>query len=154
MRGSLSVEAALIVVAGVIASSLFAAAIISQIYVFDSATRIASRSVQDRIETAIKPVAVAVNGSCLVVFLKNVGLRSISMSVLNSSDLYIGGSGSCSNYFAYGSWTAVDVDGDNVWSPGETLVITVYNSTDLGSPPFCVRLVLPNGAQGEALLYG
>ncbi|MEM0005392.1 MAG: hypothetical protein QXV81_03070 [Ignisphaera sp.] len=156
-----AVSTAILIVAGVIVATAIVSAIYSQASLMSSAVRIASRISEDRIRTEVRIVHVAVNssvdGGYLLIFIKNIGSRGIAQEEISKSDIYIG-SETCSSMYLYSpeptqnrwSFTIVDSNGDNVWSPGETLIVRVFNSTAI-KPPICTRIVLPNGVGHESL---
>lgn len=157
-----AISTAILIIAGVIVATAIASAIYSQASLMSSAVRIASRISEDRIKTEVRIVHVAINSSGdgvhLLIFIKNTGSRGIAQEEITKSDIYIG-SNTCSNiYFLSNpvqgrpawSYSIIDVNEDGVWSPGETAILRVFNSTAI-NPPICTKIVLPNGAGHEAL---
>lgn len=156
-----AVSTAILIIAGVIVATAIVSAIYSQASLMSSAVRIASRISEDRIRTEIRIVHVAVNSSVdssyLLIFIKNIGSKGIAQEEVIRSDIYIG-SETCSSMYLYSpepiqnrwSFTIADSNGDGVWSPGETLVVRVVNSTAI-KPPICTKIVLPNGVGHEVL---
>lgn len=155
-----AISTAILVVAGVIVATVIASAFYSQIYAVDSFMRIVMKSSEDRVKTNIKIVHASLNTSIdknyLVIFVKNIGLKTISHQEIMMTDLYIG-SGLCntlllydqSNTQGYWEYMLMDLNGDSLWSPSETLIIRIYNTTAFYQP-ICVKIVLPNGVEHEA----
>jgi len=150
------VTTAILVVAGVIVAALVVSAVLSQYYLVDSTIRVASWRLEDRLKTRVDIVHGAIEGNHFVVFAKNTGSRPIAIGEVEASDLYFGRS--CETLYRLGSdpgsWSYEEVEVDGVWRVGETLIIRVYNSTSIGSPPYCVKLVLPNGVSSEGTILG
>lgn len=161
-----SINTAIIVIAGLIVASMVSAALITQIAVLDSSMKIAVRSAQDRLQTSISIVLVSLNTTSIdsqeikyfVIYIKNVGSRSISIQEIQKSDLYIQDS-SKTLYMQYsqdsepGRWSCIEVIPDNSWDVGETIIVKAYNSTSL-IPPIAIRFVLSNGISSEYRYVG
>lgn len=155
---------AILIIAGVIAATMVISAIYSQVYTLDSLVRINTRVHEDIAKTSIKIVHISFNKtvdqSYLVVLIKNTGLRSVTQQELTKTDVYLG-TEACNMLYLYnpsqslGGWNyiLVDLDSDGLWTPGETVVIRVYNKTQLFYP-ICVKVVLPNGVSHEVYTYG
>lgn len=150
------ITTAILVVAGVVVTAMIISTVITQYYIVDSAIRGATRGVEDRVKTRIDVVHGAMEGDHFVVFVKNTGRRPISIEEVERSDLYFGKN--CDTLYKLGSgpntWSYDEVDPDGVWGVGETLILRVYNGTKIGAPPYCVKLVLPNGVSGEGVVIG
>lgn len=158
-----AVSTAILIIAGVIVATAIASAIYSQASLMGSAMRTVLKASEDRIRTEVRIVHLAVNSSGgishLLVFVKNTGSRGVSSAELSRSDMYIGSS-TCSDAYLYSSepvggrptwsFSIIDVDRDGVWSPGETAVVRIFNSTAI-NPPICAKIVLPNGVVHEVL---
>ncbi len=158
-----AISTAILIIAGIIVATAIASTMYSQASLMISAVRIASKISEDRVRTEIKIVHVAINSSenssHLLIFIKNIGSRGITQEEIIKSDIYIG-SDTCSTIYHYSlnpvksrfswSYTIIDINGDGVWSPGETIVLRAFNSTAINQP-ICVKIVLPNGVSHEAL---
>lgn len=155
---------AILIIAGIVIAAALATALMTQSSVVSSAMAAFSRASAERLATRVKIVHVTTNatrswGSHLLIFIKNVGMRGIEASEVARADLYVGGRGVCSALYLYSptgglntwNYRIVDINGDGVWGPGETLVVSLYNSTALVGP-LCAKFVLPNGVGDEALL--
>lgn len=158
------VSTAILVIAGVIAATMVISSIYSQVYTLNSLIRINTRVYEDIAKTSIKIVHTSFNKTAdqnhFVILAKNIGLRSIARQELSKVDVYLG-SKACGMLYSYnpsrplGGWDyiLVDLDSDGLWSPGETVIIRVYNKTQLFYP-ICVKIVLPNGVSHEVYTYG
>jgi archaellin len=161
-----SINTAIIVIAGLIVASMVSAALLTQIAVLDSSMRIAVRSAQDRLQTSISIVLVSLNTTSIdsqttkyfVIYIKNVGGRSISTQEIQKSDLYLQDS-SITLYMLYsqdskpGRWSYIEAISNGSWDVGETIIVKAYNSTSL-IPPVSIRFVLPNGISSEYRYVG
>jgi hypothetical protein len=156
MMVSEGVTTAILVVAGIVIAAMVASTVISQYYMIDSTIRGASRGVEDRLRTRVEVVHGAVEGDHFVVFVKNTGRRVIAVSEVESADVYFGRA--CETLYRLGSgprtWSYEELYADGVWSIGETLILRIYNGTAVGPPPYCVKIVLPNGVVSEGVIVG
>ena len=151
------VSTAILVIAGVIMASIFAAALISQTGAIDSAFKSASQNALNKMKTSIDIIYLTVNGSYFVAYVKNVGQKEISASELNMTDVYLGNDTTLKLYI-YGEsgtdiWNYTETVSDGVWEPGETIVMKIYNSTALEGP-YYIKVVLPNGVSDEDTFTG
>ncbi|MCD6428737.1 MAG: hypothetical protein J7L12_03880 [Desulfurococcales archaeon] len=151
------VSTAILVIAGVLMASAFAVAIISQAGAIDSAFKLASQNVLDKMKTSINIIYLTVNGSYFVAYVKNVGQKSVSASELNMTDVYLGNDTTLKLYVygkaGTGIWNYTETVNDGVWEPGETIVMRIYNSTALEGP-YYIKIVLPNGVSDEDTFAG
>jgi hypothetical protein len=150
------VTTAILVVAGVVIAAMVVSTIISQYYVVDSTIKGASRGLEDRLKTKVEIVHGAVEGDHFVVFTKNTGRRAVAVKEIESMDVYFGRR--CETLYKLGTgpwtWSYEELEGDSVWSIGETLVLRIRNGTTIGPPPYCVKIVLPNGVTSEGVIVG
>jgi len=156
------VNTAILVIAGIIMASMLSTALISQIGIINNVVRMSSREARDRIATSIDIIYVALNTSNsnrhIVVFVKNIGSRDISIDEVIKIDIYVYDTDKLQLYtysqIAYPNhWNFTEIQIDGVWRVGETLIIRIYNATDF-SIPFNIRIVLPNGVQNEYIYSG
>lgn len=158
------IATAILIIAGVIAATMVVSSIYSQVYTLDSLIRVNMRIHEDIAKTSIRIVHTSFNKttdrSYLVVLIKNTGLRSIAQQELTKTDVYLGNetctilySYSPSKSLGYWSYTLIDLNSDELWSPGETVIMRVYNKTVL-LYPICIKIVLPNGVNHEVSTYG
>jgi archaellum component FlaG (FlaF/FlaG flagellin family) len=150
------VTTAILVVAGVVVAAMVASTIISQYYIVDSTVRGANRGLEDRLKTRVEVVHGVFEGDHFIVFAKNTGRRAITVKEVESIDVYFGKN--CETLYRLGSepwtWSYEELNGDNIWSVGETLVLRIRNGTTIGPPPYCVKIVLPNGVTSEGVIVG
>jgi len=151
------ISTAIIMIAGVLVASIFAIAIISQVGTIDSTFKSLSRNALDKMKTSIDIVYLTVNDTYFVVYVKNIGQRSISINELNSTDIYFGNDTKVKLY-TYGTsgsniWNYTETVSDKTWSTGETLIIRIYNSTSIEGP-YYIKIVLPNGVSDEDTFTG
>ncbi len=150
------VTTALLVIAGIIVASMIIGTVLTQYYIMDSTLKVSGKSLEDKLKAEIRIVHGTPEGNNFVVFAKNVGRRIISLNELNSADVFFGKE--CEVRYVLGAasrgWNYEETVSDGVWSIGETLIIKIYNGTSVGNPPYCVKIVLPNGATAESTLAG
>lgn len=89
------------------------------------------------------------------IYVKNVG--SSRIADIGLMDVFLGSYGSALDYYQYspqggsGTWNYTEVgDGDDVWDPGETLIIHVYTDTIYQSPVEAV-IVTPQGVRASTV---
>ncbi len=162
MGESTAIVHAILTIVGVIMASIFAAYVISRMGYVNSVLSNVLNNKLEELQTNIKIVAGFYNQTQgeYVIYVKNVGSVEISeKSLYNRSEVYIGPYNGyprmyvISNVASSSTATIDDLDGDNIWSPGETLVIYVpYNATGLTAVE--VKVVLPSGASAEEVLPG
>lgn len=148
------VTTALLVIAGIIVASMVIGTILTQYYVMDSVLKVSGRSLEDKLKSEIKIVHGTPEGNHFVVFVKNVGRKIISLNELSRTDVFFGRECEIRYTLQEGSWSYEETVIDGLWSIGETLIIRIYNGTSVGNPPYCVKIVLPNGVTAEATLAG
>ncbi|MCD6369766.1 MAG: hypothetical protein J7L38_08245 [Thermoproteales archaeon] len=92
-----------------------------------------------------------------ILYVKNVG--SLTISDYTYLDVYIGEYGKARLYTynangGVGHFNITDSNGDGLWSPGETVKITVYPYQDenLNAPVFEAKIVLFRGV-GDSTLF-
>jgi archaellum component FlaG (FlaF/FlaG flagellin family) len=146
----------LVLIAAVIAATSMAMAVISNLQQLQELQSSIVRDLRDRAATKLAVVAVIESpsqpGQVFRVYLKNVGLRELTLAELQGMTVMIVSS----------SWTGVlrySADGSpGTWSiegsvravlRGETLAIRLQLPTSLGRGEHVLRLVLPNGSLFE-----
>ena len=98
-----------------------------------------------------------VNSSALQVWVKNTGSTAVPANEIAYTDVYYGSTDNMARATPGTSsglgWTysLSDTDGDEQWSPGETLAIVLYDPghTQFGAGDHEIKLVLYNGASFE-----
>ncbi len=147
----------ILLIAAVVAASVFAAAFLTKMGevkdVFVSTMKANVAKVKTKV--AITYAAFNDTGGFFVVYAKNVGQYEVSP--LNKIDVYFGSLGKAILYtydfdgsFSPGEWSYVEFSGKkaNVWEIGETIEIKIYNATTV-DPPYYVKIVLPYGGSAE-----
>ncbi len=146
----------LVLIAAVIAATSMAMAVISNLHQLQEIQSSIVRDLRERAATKLAVVAViespSPSGKDLLVYVKNVGLRELTLSELQGMTAMIVSS----------SWTGVlkhSTDGSpGTWSiegsvktvlRGETVVIRLHLPTALGRGEHVLRLILPNGSLFE-----
>ncbi len=81
------------------------------------------------------------------IYLKNIG--DAPYSDLDNIDVYLGSASGNLMYFNISSQNITEYEkSDGVWSPGETIEITMYTDQSF-TPPYEVKIVLSNGVSAE-----
>lgn len=153
------VTVAILTVAGIIMASTLAVALLSNVGTIDSMFRVLLQNTLNKAKTSIDVVHLTLNTSnnkyYFIIFLKNTGQRSISSTELENTDVYFGDENSVMLYpygiTGLGVWNYSEIKNDGSWSPGETLIIRIYNTTSLPGSTYYVKVVLPNGVSDEAV---
>lgn len=152
-----SISLAIIVIASIIVASSVAATFLLQINTIDSFMKQTLRKSREKLETSIEIIDIAVNTSLetkyFVIYLKNVGNTDISLTNINLVDIYVNDNHETKIYkydenCVTNCWKYFEIIEDNVWSKGETIIITLYNRTS-HLPPVSIKIVLPNGVKDE-----
>lgn len=144
----------IILIAAVIAASVFAATFINKVFeVKDGLARLAKRNIETLKAKVV--VAHAVYDSslkCFLVFAKNVG--EVPIKPISEVSIYFGTLGKATLY-TYNStpssmqWTYVEHGERNgVWELGETLEFRIYNQSSIDTP-YYIKIVLPQGEYSE-----
>jgi len=121
-----------------------------------TATYIESQRAESvKVKTAVKVVFAANSSETEVrVWVKNVGLTWMAGDLVARGDVFFGPSGNFTRIPHYEEgmappyWTyeiAEDLDGDGVWDPSETIVITIVLSEPLQPGEYYVKYVTYNG---------
>lgn len=147
-----------ITVAAIIVISVFTASFLGNMQQLRDIQILVTQSLEEKMSVDIKIVfAYANKGETTVkVWIKNVGVKGISYSLIGKGDLFFGPDGNFS-YIPYNSdtlptWNFTvlnDVDGDGRWDRGETIQITIYLDTTLDNGDYYVRYVTYTGCYDE-----
>jgi archaeal flagellar protein FlaG len=132
---------AAVIAAGVLLNAAFP--IISQTAsTFGSVTQSADTTMR----TDIKIVSAYSNSSAATIWMKNIGGSHISPDELNQSDIFIGTPGAFERYSLAGHYQLKESI-NNVWDPGETLVISISSPKipSSGGTTAYFAIVLKNG---------
>lgn len=152
MGSSSVVVESILMIAAIVAASVFASSFVVKLAEFKDSFNSVVRSYSDKVKTDIMIVyATYLNSTeSFVVYARNIGKTSI---FIKSMSVYFGNTTELDLYTydydgepALGEWdyTIANAPDNGLWEPGETLIIYIYNVTTL-TPPYIVKLVLPNG---------
>ncbi|MCD6301316.1 MAG: hypothetical protein J7L82_04520 [Staphylothermus sp.] len=147
----------IILVAAVIASAVVAATIVERVSVINDALRQSMKQQANSIMTRISIVYATYDTTVglFVVYAKNIGKYPVIG--LDKLNVYFGEYGKADLYvydrdgvLVPGEWSYIEVSGSEpeVWEPGETIKIYIYNSTVVNSP-FYVKIYTPSGSWTE-----
>jgi len=147
-----------ITVAAVVIISIFTATFLGNIQQLRDMQTMVTKSIEEKMSIDIKIIfATGVeNESIVKVWVKNIGIGSISYDLIGKGDLFFGKVGNFS-YISYNSsitptWNFTilnDVDGDNRWDLGETILITIYLDSPLERGDYYIRYVTYTGEYDE-----
>ncbi len=147
-----------VTVTAIIIVSVFAATFLGNLQQLRDAQILVTQSLQEKMSVDIKIIyAVGYENEDIVkVWVKNTGLESIPFNLIKSGDLFFGPSGE-STYIPYNSsslptWNFTilnDVDSDDCWDRGETILITIHLDSPLSKGDYYVRYVAYTGEYDE-----
>jgi archaellum component FlaF (FlaF/FlaG flagellin family) len=144
---------AIIMVAAVVATSVFATTFMSGLYAVSDANKFAVNQVGRELKSGVKIVfAAPVSDTMIKVWLKNVGQEDIPSELITLSDVFFGPKGSF-QYVPYGGdglprWRyelVKDVDNDRRWDPSETIEVTIEWASTLQSGDYFLRFAIYTG---------
>ena len=160
MGESTTIAHALLTIVAIMLATTFGVAMLGRLGYIQSAIADFFKVKTDMLRTSMRIISGFYNETegLYVIYIKNVGTVDIMLSGMNQTDVYMGPYGGEAKLYTYGNgtsgtWTATDVNGDSVWSAGETLIIKVNTGGALGSSVY-VKIVLPSGASDEAIIPG
>ncbi len=141
---------AILLIASITLASLLSVLVISRYGLLESTFGTMINSEKNNMLSKIKIVYANVNGSSVVIWVKNIG--SIPIVHISKMDVYFGLYGSAS-YIPYNStslpsWT-YKIYGGNTWAPGLTVLITISLSSTPSSGVYYVKLMTYEGASDE-----
>lgn len=143
---------ALLVIATVVAVSIFTTAMIPSVRDMSNTYYSLTTKLKERVGTDIKIIFVEVTDNSLTFWVKNIGSNRIAVSLLNLSDVFIV-SNTTSYHFTLSdsnvSYTIENGDSDNYWEDGETLEVNVSVSLDSGE--YTLTFVLYNGIEDSEI---
>ena len=152
MGSSSVVVEGILMIAAIVAASVFASSFVVKLAEFKESFNSVVRSYSDKVKTNIVIIyATYLNSTgSFTVYARNIGKTSV---FIKSMSIYFGNTTELDLYTydydgvpASGEWdyTVANAPDNGLWEPGETLIIHIYNITAL-TPPYIVKLVLPNG---------
>lgn len=147
----------ILLIAAVIAASVFAAAFLTKIGEVKETFLYSMKTSVARVKTRVVITYATYDNSqrLFLIYAKNVGQYDVLP--IDKIDVYFGSLGKASLYnydhdgvLSPGEWNYVELSGKraNVWEVGETVEIKIYNSTVV-NPPYYVKIVLPYGESAE-----
>lgn len=143
---------AIILIASVIAASIFAGVVLSSMGAIGSAYSSMSSNERNAMVTKIKIIyADNVDSGTVYVYVKNVG--KIALTELNKMDVYFG-EYAAADYVPFNSstpptWSYELLGGGGAWRVGGTLRITIDYGAALRSGTYLVKVVTPSGVSDE-----
>jgi archaellum component FlaG (FlaF/FlaG flagellin family) len=158
---NVTISSAILMIATIIAASIFTAAALQQLYAFQNAFKDVSTRNEEMFSTSITIIGetrgtLPDGPNTIILWVKNTGRTSFSLTG-TSWDLFITFPDETYKRFSYNSTTGcsdcwndklLNDNGNGVWDPSETIQITVHTaSVPAGS--YEVRLALPNGVTCE-----
>ena len=137
----------------VIASAIAVSALIANFAGLGAVITLRRSADEETMLTRVEIVfATNISSSSVKVWVKNIGIHSISGPLIEKSDLFFGPRGDFARV-PYGSpspptWEYIiaNDDGDGDWEPGETLEITITVDYTLGQGDYYVKFVTYRGA--------
>ncbi|GBC68913.1 hypothetical protein HRbin01_00601 [archaeon HR01] len=147
MAGEYIVVESIFIITVLLAVSFFSTTIMAAFQDIQQAEKMRLNRLKESIQNDVTIIfAVASDG--VVIWAKNTGEGDISPGVLKSSDLFLIGRRTY-QYLRYSNtppgWNysiAYDINGDGVWSRGETIVIYAALTEPLPSGEYVARLVV------------
>lgn len=162
MGESTTIAHALLTIAAITIASVFAFVMLTKISSLNSSIGQFIYSNVNTVQSDLSIIDFFYNssGNCFVIYVKNVGSTSISLSNLNLTDVYLGTYNSASLLFTYdpagspGHWNYTTAFSSNLtWPPGGTIIVFLYNQTAV-QPPYYLKMVLPSGVGAEMVKPG
>ena len=147
----------ILLIAAVVAASVFAAAFLTKMGEVREAFLYSMKASVAKVKTKIVITYATYDDTqgLFLVYAKNVGQYDVLP--IDKIDVYFGSLGKAGLYsydydgvLSPGEWNYVELSGKraNVWEVGETVEIKIYNSTVV-NPPYYVKIVLPYGESAE-----
>ncbi|MEM2910153.1 MAG: hypothetical protein QXQ02_10560 [Halobacteria archaeon] len=148
---------AIIMVAAIIAASVFSTTFIASFYEISDANKFMLGRIGRELKIEVKIVfAAPVSSTTIKAWLKNVGQEDIPSELIELSDLFFGPKGSFRR-IPYKEpsppkWQyefVNDADGDGRWDPSETIEITIDWPTSLQSGDYFLRFTIYTGQYSD-----
>lgn len=150
-----AITTAIITIACVICAGMLVSALYPAMNRATSSVVVTSEKLGDRIETSIDIIAEANQSSYEYVWVKNTGSSEIPM--IESSDVFFGKIDEFqripfnSSLSVIPSWnySIENDDGNGRWNIGETLNITIHDSSEITAGDYYVKIIVYNGISDE-----
>lgn len=162
------ISTAILLIATIIAASVFTAAAISELYTFQNTFKEMGSKNQAAYESSITIIGETNATGQIIVWVKNTGTTSFTLSGVDGDpqfwDVFITFPNGAYTRFPYSSITGCspgqdgscfnvmllnDVSGTGIWASGETIQLTIYTSQTIGAGSYQVSLSLSNGVTAE-----
>lgn len=153
------ISEAYLTIAVVIAASVLSSAFTVGLTRVQDLQREQLNSYQEKIEVQVKIIYVHAkqNNNTIIVWIKNVGTKTLPMSlVTDGSDVYFGNSTDYRRVTYNGGsnpkWTVTlenDIDGDGRWDPKETIKVVITWATTLSTGDYMVKMVTYLGTKDD-----
>ncbi len=156
MTGVYIVAESIFIITAIIVVSYFSSSMISAVQDIEQSQKLRLNRIKESIDTQIRIIYATgeSGGLSLTFWAKNIGERGLTSGIIRSADLFLIGRSSFM-HLTYGdtppSWNYTlvrDINSDAVWSPGETIKITVALSNPIIPGEYHIRLVI-GAAQAE-----
>ncbi len=140
----------LLIVAGIVAASVLAGAVINKIGAFDSTFTMSANNQKNILLTKIK-VIYATNSETdkADIWIKNIGAAPITSP--ETTDVFFGEIGQVQripyNTTSTPTWNFTEPL--DVWGKQETVEIEIFNDVDFASNTYSATIITPNGVEDE-----
>ncbi|MEM0090360.1 MAG: hypothetical protein QXF84_03320 [Nitrososphaerota archaeon] len=147
------ISEAIIMIAAIVATSVFATTFMSGLYAVSDANKFAISRMEHELKTEVKIIfAAPVSETVIKVWLKNVGQSDIPSELIGLSELFFGSKTSF-QHIPYGGVSLPrwyyefvnDVDDDGRWDPSETIEITIEWPYSLQKGDYFIRFAIYTG---------
>jgi flagellar protein FlaG len=142
-----TITTALFLITAVIAAGVLINAVYPVVYEMAGTFSSSTHASDTRMRTDFKVIATAASGTTANIWMKNIGSERIAIPDIEKGDVFFGAVDKFDR-IEYGDWTEdlSDLNGNNVWDPGETLKITIITSSGFSSgQQLYFQFSLPNG---------
>ncbi|AIY89708.1 hypothetical protein [Geoglobus acetivorans] len=144
------IETYILVIATVVAVSSVSLAMLPTVNDLAHSYVSLSNNLNDKVKTDFEIIFSSANDTQVTIWAKNTGDVSLSLDVINMSDVFI--TSSTDNYhYSFNSpevqTSIVNGDGDSYWDKGETLMVSI--NTTLPQNEYSVVMILYNGVKAS-----
>jgi archaeal flagellar protein FlaG len=141
-----TITTALFLITAVIAAGVLINAVYPVVYSMAGTFSSATHESDVRMRTDFKVIATAGSGTSANIWMKNIGSERISVSDIRNGDVFFGVAGAFDR-IEYGDWeeTPSDTNNNEIWDPGETVKITIYDVPMTSGNEYYFQFSLPNG---------
>jgi len=164
------ISTAILLIATIIAASVFTAAAISELYTFQNTFKEVGSKNQAAYESSITIIGEtnATSPNRIIVWVKNIGATSFPLTGADGDpqywDVFISFPNGVDSRFPYSNLTGCsstqdgncfnvallnDISGTGIWDSGETIQLTIYTSQTISAGSYQVSLSLSNGVTAQ-----